>query len=508
MRQLSVTATANPATQRKLILAWAYARRELVFISWALMEVALITPLSLAILPWADAWWGRQRLFVGLLLLLLVGFYLGRFLYWLKLPAQDQRNVLVGVGLVLLFLAVRNINYQPESLFDFSWIGQSFRNLAIASTNLWLRDLFLLALTALSWWRGLSLLNRDIDVVRVGQRFRIGGLYLAPVTVLLASLRLDWSVLPFLLFFFAVSLTAVALTRAESTEKEQVAILSSLSPRWFSLVVSLSVIITFLGGATAVLLSGSSEIALGLWLAPLWNAFRWGGATIGLTASYIIAPLLDTFEALYQFLVRVFQIGFALLFTANENADQEAPPSGFDAFVEAYNKWLIKQDFGEAGPFSNVNWRLVIIGVVMLIALIILMQFYRKNLIARGNGRFGKMLLDVTDRLIPTRLRRNKSKAKKKDWRNWRTAVSIIKIYQQMIQISGEIGYPRDKSETPFEYLPTLAALWPNHLAELQLITRAYVKVRYGEFPETREEFEAIKTAWERVKETAVAPPS
>ena len=142
------------------------------------MEVSLITPLSLAILPWADEWWGRQRLFMGLLLLMLAGFYLARFLYWLKLPAPDQRNILVGIGLILLLLAVRNVNYEPEGLFDFSWVGQSLRNLAVASSNLWLRDLFLLGLTAFSWWRGLTLLNRDIDVVRVGQRFRVGGLYI------------------------------------------------------------------------------------------------------------------------------------------------------------------------------------------------------------------------------------------------------------------------------------------------------------------------------------------
>ncbi len=203
------------AKQRNLLLAWAYARRELVFMSWALMEVSLITPLSLAILPWADEWWGRQRLFVGFLLLMMSSFYLARFVTWLKLPARDQKNILLVTGALLLFLALRNINYQPESLFDFKWIGQSFRNLAVADSNLWLRDLFLLGLTALSWWRGMTLINRDVDVVRVGERFRFGGLFLAPLAILLASLRLDWSVLPFLLFFFVISLTAVVLTRAE-----------------------------------------------------------------------------------------------------------------------------------------------------------------------------------------------------------------------------------------------------------------------------------------------------
>ena len=489
--------------QRKLVLAWAYVRRELVFLSWMLMEVALMTPLSLAVLPWADEWWGRGRLFVGLLLLMLAGFYLARFLYWLKLPATDQRNLLVGSGLVLIFLIVRSLNYQPVSALDFSWIGQSLRNLAIAGSNLWLRDLFLIVLVALSWWRGLALLNREIDVVRVGKRFRIGGLYVAPIVILLASLRLNWSVLPFLLFFFAVSLTAVALTRAESTEKAQMAILSSLSPRWFGLVISLSVITTFLAGATAVLLSGSSEYALGRWLAPLWNALRWGGSVIGLTASYIVAPLLNSLEAFFQFLIRVFQKGFAILFEPNPDA-QESPANAGD-LMEGFNRWIINQEQGGPGLFSNVNWRLVIIGALLLIALFILVQFYRKKLLVPGNGRFGKILADASGRLTPNRIRRKKTNDKKGHWRDWRTAVSIIRIYQQMVQISSDIGHPRGHSETPYEYLQTLATIWPAHLPDLRLITRAYVKVRYGEFPETREEFEAIKAAWERVRKTAVA---
>ena len=249
MSQLSAT---SPAAKQNWIVAWAYARRELVFVSWALMEVSLLVPLSLAILPWADEWWGQQKLFLGLFLLILASFYLARFLARIQLPARDQRNILLGAGLLLLFLAVRNVNYQPEGLFDFSWIGQSLRNLAIAQSNLWLRDLFLLMLTGLCWWRGITLLNRDIDVVRVGQRFRVGSLYIAPFIVLLAAIRLDWSVLPFLLFYFAVSLTAVALTRAETVEKGQMALLSSLSPRWLGFVVMLSVITTFLAGGTAV----------------------------------------------------------------------------------------------------------------------------------------------------------------------------------------------------------------------------------------------------------------
>jgi hypothetical protein len=261
---------------------------------------------------------------------------------------------------------------------------------------------------------------------------------------------------------------------------------------------------TFLGGATAVFVSSLSGESLGRWLSPSWQALRWGGQTIGLTASYLIAPFLDSIEAAIQFLVHLYQQGFALLFEANPDA-QEAQESG-EGLMEAFNKWLLTQEPGGPGLFNSVNWRFVIIGIVLLIALLILVQFYRKNLVAQGNGRFGKILLDVTDQIPFVRSRREKRQNKQNNWRNWRTAVSIIKIYQQMIQIGSEVGYPRNNSETPYEYLKTLFKLWPDCKQEVQLITGAYIKVRYGEFPETREEFEAIKSAWERVQETAVLP--
>lgn len=504
---MSHSSAATPlAPNARWILAWAYARRELVFIAWALMEVTLLTPFALAILPWTDEWWGRSHLFFGLLLLMLAGFYLARCLAWLRLPAQDQRNILVGVGLVILFFAVRNINYEPSGLFDFSWIGESLRNLTLAGSNLWLKDLFLLMLTAVSWWRGLTLLNRSLDVVHVGRRFRVGGLYLAPFIILLASFRLDWSVLPFLLFFFIIGLSAMVLTRAESIEKEQTAVLASLSPRWFGFVVALSLVTIFLGAAAAVFVSGQSGDTLGRGLAPLWNALRWAGTTTGLTASYLVGPLLEPLDAFFQFLIRIFRAGFASLFVPNPDAQPQ--PDGSAELMDAFNEWLANQEAGGPGLFSSVNWRFVILAVVLLIALIILVQFYRKNLATQGSGRFGKILVDVTDRLVPTRLRRERNKGKNDEWRNWRAAVSIIKIYQQMTYLSREVGYPRADSETPFEYLKTLIQLWPNHKAEVQLITRAYVRVRYGEFPETKQEFEAIKQAWERVRETAVSPPT
>jgi hypothetical protein len=89
--------------------------------------------------------------------------------------------------------------------------------------------------------------------------------------------------------------------------------------------------------------------------------------------------------------------------------------------------------------------------------------------------------------------------------RNWRTAASIRRIYQQMLETAADIGYPRSESETPFEFLPTLAEIWPDNTADSQLITQAFVKIRYGELPETEAELAAINAAWDHLRDAAPA---
>ena len=71
-----------------------------------------------------------------------------------------------------------------------------------------------------------------------------------------------------------------------------------------------------------------------------------------------------------------------------------------------------------------------------------------------------------------------------------------------MCRAAAAAGYPRLEAETPYEYLPTLGQVWPDNAAEARLITDAFIRVRYGELPETAEELEAIRAAWRRLEAT------
>jgi hypothetical protein len=63
-----------------------------------------------------------------------------------------------------------------------------------------------------------------------------------------------------------------------------------------------------------------------------------------------------------------------------------------------------------------------------------------------------------------------------------------------------EAGYPRDKTQTPYEYLVTLHQAFPASEDEFTLITEAYVNAHYGQVPDSHEEIQRVRDSWERAR--------
>lgn len=80
-----------------------------------------------------------------------------------------------------------------------------------------------------------------------------------------------------------------------------------------------------------------------------------------------------------------------------------------------------------------------------------------------------------------------------------RAAARIRQIYAALMELSARLEKPRSRSQTPLEFLPVLDGLFPGQGEEVRLITQAYLKVRYGELPETRAEVDAVERAWQRI---------
>jgi hypothetical protein len=91
-------------------------------------------------------------------------------------------------------------------------------------------------------------------------------------------------------------------------------------------------------------------------------------------------------------------------------------------------------------------------------------------------------------------------------FRRRHAANTVRRIYRHMCATGNSYGFPRAESETPLEYIATLDELWPESGEQVTLITSAYIRVRYGEVPETESELDEIKDAWQHLRQTIVTP--
>jgi len=80
------------------------------------------------------------------------------------------------------------------------------------------------------------------------------------------------------------------------------------------------------------------------------------------------------------------------------------------------------------------------------------------------------------------------------------SAISIRRIYVNLTRLATGIGYPRAPAQTPYDYLVTLREAFPDHAADVAVITDAYVNAHYGQVPDTRQELQRIRDCWERVR--------
>lgn len=79
-------------------------------------------------------------------------------------------------------------------------------------------------------------------------------------------------------------------------------------------------------------------------------------------------------------------------------------------------------------------------------------------------------------------------------------AARIRRIYTRLLDLAKEKGVPRLASQTPLEFLNTLDRVFSGVHDDLCTITDAYVRVRYGEYPETQEQVDKVEKAWLRVR--------
>lgn len=482
----------QPSEEPKRIqVLWEYLQHEILYLVWILMEVALLTPL-VAILLLLSHDWPSGLLLVWLLLLMYLPFNLVRLMSVLDWPRSRQQLILAVTLLLIYLLSLRTLFFQPVSLLDFSWIGQFFASIAESDNAYWQQSLGWFALVVFVWWRGLRLIGKTFSINSAGRRLRVGGLVIAPLIIGISVDRLPWSMVPFILLFFAASLTAVALARVEEIEKQQSGLSASINPKWLLSVGFAALLLVLAGVFLTFLISGQTMLAIASLLDPLLRALYAGGIVIFNTVFSLLEPILELVSLFIEFLVGLFTPMMARVIETTPVPIDTSLLSTPDATQ------IIEVDEGSNSGFKAINI-LLMIAVVLAVTLALGRLYKKADYAARDSETATK------NTSSPPPLRMNFGQRLLNRFgllRGWRTAASIRRIYQNMSRAAAINGYARADAETPFEYLGTLSKAWPENQADTRLITEAYVKIRYGELPESKEELNALQEAWKRLETT------
>lgn len=466
---------------------WIYGRHELLYLCWALMEVALLTPVLLSAMGWAR-YWPSGVFAVWLLLIILLPFNLNRLLTVANAPLGRQRQVILLAFLLTLLFSLRTLLYDTASIFDVSWLRALYTHFVEANNPLWGRDLGIFFLVAFLWWRGISLTSRRVDIHDIGLRLRVGGLVLAPMVVG-TSMLYEIPATPFILLFFLAALLAVALTRAEQLAQDESEQNYPIQPRWLAVIFLTSLFTVLTAAAMALGLGGESIVT---WLEPLWEASRFAVTVVVSTFTYLLFLMLTPLEWLLNFLAAHFNMP-TLSFPENLLlTDPSAQAVDVDALLRE-----LTQSEAPALLWLNRIILLLIVAAVILVLYLALSRFLSERRLASASA---EMASGPHSGLRQGRGWGARLLQRIGVWQQRRAAASIRRIYQQMTNAATGRGYPRDPSDTPYEYLTDLAEVWPEGRREAKLITGAYVRVRYGELPETQEEVDEIVAAWQRLQ--------
>lgn len=487
---MSSAAVTRPAGRQSDLRAalWAYLRHELLYLAWALMDVSLLLPVALSALRWA-ALWPPVAFGLWMLVMVLLPFNVSRLLTIAGTPLKRQRQIILGALLLTIVISIRTLLYDPVGLFDMSWVGQLFRQFVEPANPLWGRNVGLFLLLLFLWWRGLSLTRRRVDIREMGLRLRVSSLIVAPLVAGIAALY-DVPVLGALLFYFFVSLVAVSLTRAEQIALERTGRSYPVQGRWLAIIGLTSLLIVAAAGLVALVLSGRGLAQMVSWTAPLWEGLRFFTTALVSIVSYLAFLMLTPVFWLVDRLAGYLRsLNFAL-----PELDVDTP-----LLEQTDVETLLREMARPEEPVYLWVTRLLLV-LFMALLLFLAYQAVSRFLAARQLG----VPDEERDKTLRGERRplgfRRRLGQRLRFWQQWRAAASIRRLYQEMSALAASYGFPRAGAQTPYEYRQTLAELWPQGQAESDLITQAYVRVRYGELPESAEELQALQRAWEHLR--------
>lgn len=450
---------------------------ELAAAALMLMEVswlsAFYTAFGMGLLTWG-------RVLLVMAVVMLGSHYLARVLNYVKISLRTRRIIFVAWLLLALLGSLKLLVVRDRPMGFFEMILHPF--FAITSDEgPSLAEFWHLLIIALLAWRGVSLAHEPVRVESVVRSFQFGLLALVVYGFMIASFRPAQAYL-ITYTFLLCGFMSLAFARLSVVSELRGGRIGRFSRQWL-LGIFISVVLVT---ALAVLAGIGIHRPITWMVNTLVLIFLGLVSLVTLIISY---PILLLLNYLGPLLSDLFQNMPEITFFR----DLQKLIGEFVAGRAEFLDVLI--------PPINAARLAGRIGVILAVMIAILLALRWRPVVMREPGeedladiRSGKNRLGLPP-IDPRGLFGRFSSA-----RRMLAAARIRRIYAELMDLAGKLGHARRQAATPLEFLPELSSIFPERGKDLESITHAYLKVRYGELPESIEAVEQVSQAWERVR--------
>jgi hypothetical protein len=336
----------------------------------------------------------------------------------------------------------------------------------------------------LIWRRGLSLAHRNIGLGLIRRSFRIGSAVLVGIGVF--ALIFDYN-LPYLVggLFIFTSLQAMGGARFSTVSSMRGSKRVAFKREWVLGLTGMAVLVLMLSVGFGAFAAGP----LSTWIGGFLLAIE---GYVSSLLKVILTPIINFLGIIFAWFWSLFE------------PQLEQDPTAVDELGEGLEGPVAEiQRFGMDPEIASLISTLgTVIGILMLVGIVIYtVRRFRKDSKSRvfGDEDAISMAGSLSDYLRSMQERARQAfdgVARMNPAARLIAAARIRIIYARLLRLGTRLGEPRAPAATPIEYLECLARVFPAAQDELELITNAYLRVRYGELPETREQVEEVESAW------------
>jgi len=451
-------------------------------LSWITPAYTLLAGKSLGGYP------GRVFIVLGVIYLVTSLVANGRHFFDINIGIiQTMLLAILSIGLIW---ATNELLYFTERLRYVEIIGRYLSS--FTSFPVPLKPELLLTITVFYLWRrSLVIARHPVGIRSIRQAFKLGIIALVAIGTITASLGRSLPTLEAVLFLFS-GLMAMGAARLSSLSRLRGGRGIPFEREWVVGLILLTIGFLVIAGGLGLLAAGPISVWVGGLLSVVWR---------------FVLPLL---KIILWPIIYFFRIVLGWILGLIETPQEEVvDPTAIDGLEEGMSGLVTEIQAVGFGPqmASFIATIVTVIGVVFLIWIVLYtVRKFKSESLARIPEEDERVPLsgsisDYLRALLQGRAKRAiEGISRLNPAARFFAAARIRRIYASLLRLSASFGEPRSPSETPLEFMDNLERIFPASQVELATITHAYLRVRYGELPETSGQVEEVEAAWELVR--------